>query len=115
MKSFGAIRAALGVALAAVALSGGAQEPLGQAPLPTFDATQLSPDRYTVVKRLWVDSWRTVFDVPTHAESSAALAQLSDAAVKAGADAITNVVCLNDDRAWFRGSYFCYALAVKLR
>ena len=115
MKSRGAIRAALGMALAAAAVAGGAQEPLRQAPLPTFDATQLTPDRYTIVRRLWVDSWRTAFDVPTHAESSAAIAQLSDEAVKAGADALTNVVCLNDERAWFKGGYFCYALAVKLK
>ena len=115
MKSRGAIRAALGVVLAGAACSGGAQEPLRQAPLPTFDATQLTPDRYTVIRRLWVDSWRTAFDVPTHGESGAALAQLTDEAVKAGADALTNVVCLNDERGWFRRGYFCYALAVKVK
>ena len=115
MNSHGAIRAALGIALAVAACAGGAQEPLRQAPLPTFDATQLTPDRYTVVKRLWVDSWRTAFDVPTRADSSAALAQLSEEAVKVNADALTNVVCLNDERAWYGGGYFCYALAVKLK
>jgi hypothetical protein len=103
-----------GLALGAVCASGTAQEPLRQAPLPTFDATQLSPDRYTVVGRLWVDSWRTAFDVPMHADSSAALAQLSDEATRRGADALTNVVCLNDERGYKTG-YFCYALAVKLR
>ena len=115
MKSRGVIQAALGIVLAAAACPGGAQEPLREAPLPTFDATQLTPDRYTVIRRLWVDSWRTAFDVPTHAESSAALAQLTAEAVKAGADALTNVVCLNDERAWFRAGYLCYALAVKLK
>ena len=111
-----AIQAVLGMVLAAAAgTSALAQEPLRQAPLRTFDATQLTPDRYTVIRRLWVDSWRTAFDVPAHPESSAALAQLSDEAVRLGADALTNVVCLNDDRAWFRRGYFCYALAVKLK
>ena len=115
MKLGGAVRTILGLALAAAACSAGAQEVLRQAPLPTFDATQLTPDRYTVIRRLWVDSWRTVFDVPTHGDSSAALAQLSDEAVKAGADALTNVICLNDEKAWFRRGYSCYALAVKLK
>ncbi|HZM43934.1 MAG TPA: hypothetical protein VFC14_03820 [Burkholderiales bacterium] len=114
MKSHGAIYAALGVLLVAAPCASVAQEPLQKA-LRTFDATQLAPDRYTVIRRLWVDSWRTAFDVPAHPESSAALAQLSEEAVKAGADALTNVVCLNDDRAWFRRGYFCYALAVKLK
>ena len=111
-----AIQTILGTVLVAAAWTAAlAQEPLRQAPLRTFDATQLTPDRYTVVRRLWVDSWRTAFDVPAHPESSAALAQLSDEAVRLGADALTNVVCLNDDRAWFQPGYFCYALAVKLR
>jgi hypothetical protein len=115
MKSHGAIYAALGVLLVAAPCASVAQEPSQKAPLRTFDATQLGPDRYTVIRRLWVDSWRTAFDVPAHPESSAALAQLSEEAAKAGADALTNVVCLNDDRAWFRRGYFCYALAVKLK
>jgi hypothetical protein len=116
MKLRRARHAALGVVLAAAACTNAsAQEPLRQAPLPTFDATQLTPDRYTVVRRLWVDSWRTAFDVPTRPESSAALAQLSDEAAKLGADALTNVVCLDDRRAWFHRGYFCYGLAVKLK
>jgi hypothetical protein len=116
MNKRGAIQGTLGIVLAAAACAGAlAQEPLRQAPLRTFDATQLTPDRYTVIRRLWVDSWRTAFDVPAHPESSAALAQLSDEAARLGADALTNVVCLNDDRAWFQRGYFCYALAVKLR
>ena len=116
MNGRDAIRAVLGIVLAAAPCTSAlAQEPLRQAPLRTFDATQLTPDRYTVVRRLWVDSWRTAFDVPARPESSAALAQLSDEAVRLGADALINVVCLNDERAWFIRGYFCYALAVKLK
>ena len=116
MNTRGAIQGALGIALVAAGCASAlAQEPLRGAPLRTFDATQLPPDRYTVIKRLWVESWRTAFDGPAHPESSAALAQLSEEAVKVGADALTNVFCLNDDRAWFRRGYFCYALAVKLK
>ena len=116
MESRYAAHAACGILLAvAAATNAAAQEPPSQAPLRMFDATQLTPDRYTVIKRLWVESWRTAFAVPEHPESSAALAQLSDEAVRLGADALTNVVCLNDERAWYRGGYFCYGLAVKLK
>ena len=116
MKARATIHAALGIALAAaVCANASAQEPLRQAPLPTYDATQLTPDRYTVIRRIWVDSWRTAFDVPAQADSSAALAQLSDEATRAGADALTNVVCPNDGRAFYNAGYFCYGLAVKLK
>ena len=116
MKSWRAIRSAVVIALGSLAfVNAVAQEPLQQAPLRTYDATELTPDRYTVIKHLWVESWGTAFGVSTHRESSAAIAELSAEAVKLGADALTNVVCLNDQRAWFERGYFCYGLAVKLR
>lgn len=116
MKSRGVIHSAVIVVLSSLAIAQAfAQEPLTRAPLRTFDATELTPDRYTVVKRLWVESWSSAFWVSTHKDSSAALAELSAEAVKLGADALTDVVCLNDRRAWFEPGYFCYGLAIKLR
>ncbi len=115
MGTSGPIRLALCAALAAPWCGAGAQEPLREAPLPTYDATQLTPDRYTVVKRLWVDTWRSAFEVPVHADSAGALAQLTAEAARLGADALTNVVCIGDPRAWHQRGYFCHALAVKLK
>ncbi len=116
MKTRGAIHAAVVTVLSSLAFANAvAQEPLRQAPLRTYDATELTPDRYTVIKHLWVESWGTAFGVSTHKESSAAIAELSAEAVKLGADALTNVSCLNDQRAWFERGYFCYGLAVKLK
>jgi hypothetical protein len=92
-----------------------AQGPAAQAPLRVFDATELTPDRYTVIKRIWVESWQSAFWIPTHTDSAGAIAALSDEASRAGADAVTDLVCLNDARAWLNRGYFCYGLAVKLK
>jgi|SRR6185295_6102823 len=102
----------LGALLASNAM---AQVPASQPPLRVFDATELTPDRYTIVKRIWVESLQSAFWISTHRDSGGAIAALSDEAARAGADAVTDVVCLNDARAWFDRGYFCYGLAVKLK
>jgi hypothetical protein len=112
MKSRALVVAALACLLSVNAL---AQAPAAQAPLRVFDATELTPDRYTVIKRIWVESWRSAFWVPAHADSAGAIAALSAEAARVGADAVTDLVCLNDDRAFFDRGYFCYGLAVKLK
>ena len=101
--------------LAAACAAATAGTALAGAPLRTFDATQLTPDRYTIVRRVWVDSPRSAFFVPWHEDSAAALAELSAEAAEAGADALTNVVCLADRRAKFQPGYFCYGLAIRLK
>ena len=95
--------------------SAAAQDIAQKAPLRVFDATELTADRYTVISRIWVDSWRSAFGVRGHGDSGEAIAALSAEAARAGADAITNLVCLNDQRAWLDRGYFCYGLAVKLK
>ena len=92
-----------------------AQDPAPAAPLRVYDATELTPDRYTVIRRIWVESWRSALVYPEHADSSVAIGALSAEAVRFGADALTNLSCLNDRRARLGGGYFCYGLAIKLR
>jgi len=99
----------------AVALNAAAQEPVRGAPLRVFDATELTPDRYTVIKRIWVENWRSAFWLPAHNDSSAAIAALTAEAARSGADAVTHLICLNDQRAWLDRGYLCYGLAVKLK
>jgi hypothetical protein len=116
MKTCRLISSALAGALcAAVVVNAMAQEPAQQAPLRVYDATELTPNRYTVIKRVWVESWRSAFGIPAHADSSAAIAAISTEAARLGADAITNLSCLNDQRAWLDRGYFCYGLAIKLK
>jgi len=105
----------LAAVLCCFAGNAAAQDLLRSAPLRIFDATELTPDRYTVVKRLWVENWRSAFGIRAHGDSSAAIAALSAEAERLGADALTHLTCLNDDRAWLNRGYFCYGLAIKLR
>jgi hypothetical protein len=100
---------------AVAAINAGAQEPVRGAPLRVFDATELTPDRYTVIKRIWVENWRSSFGIRAASDSGAAIAALTAEAVRVGADAITNLTCMNDQRAWFDRGYYCYGLAIKLR
>ena len=83
------------------------------AKVKVFDATQLTQDRYTVVTRIWTQSWRSAFWVPTHDQAPDAVAALTSKAFDAGADGVVNLHCLNDT-GWF-GGYFCYGLATKLK
>ncbi|HEX9684424.1 MAG TPA: hypothetical protein VGA25_01060 [Burkholderiales bacterium] len=78
-----------------------------------FDATELTLDRYTVVKRIWTQTWHASFWVSTHDERADAIAALTSKAADAEADGVINLHCLNDT-GWF-GGYFCYGLAIKLK
>ena len=99
----------------AAAVNAAAQEPVRSAPLRVYDPTELTPDRYTVIKRIWVENWRSAFWIPAHNDSSTAIAALTQEAARVGADAVTHLHCVNDAGAWLDRGYFCYGLAVKLK
>ncbi|OGA45256.1 MAG: hypothetical protein A3F74_26840 [Betaproteobacteria bacterium RIFCSPLOWO2_12_FULL_62_58] len=81
-----------------------------------YEPGQLTRDRYEIVTRLWVESWRSAVQIPGHADQPAAIAGLKSEAARLGANALTNVACLVDDGAlWGRGPHFCYALAIRLK
>lgn len=75
----------------------------------------LSTERYEIMTRLWVDSWRSAFQVPTHSDQAAAIAELKAEAARRGADAITNLACLVDRDPIFSGPHFCYALGIRVK
>lgn len=81
-----------------------------------YDPGILTRDRYQIVARLWVESWRSAFQVPTHAERAAAIAALKAEAMQRGANGLTNVACLADDKPfWGSSPHFCYALAIRVK
>lgn len=87
-----------------------------KAEAPTFrvyDAGELPPEQYTVIKRIWTGSWRASFWVPTRIELADAMEDLKAQAADAGADGVVNLHCLSD--AGWNGEYFCYGLAIKLK
>lgn len=79
-----------------------------------YDATELTLDRYTVVKRIWTQTWHSAFWVSTHDERADAIAALTTMAADKGADGVINLHCVNDTGGW-GGGYFCYGLAIKLK
>lgn len=81
-----------------------------------YDPGTLTRDRYEVVERLWVNSWRSAVYIPGHADQTAAIAAMKDEALRRGANALTNVACLAEDKPlWGSGPHFCYALAIRVK
>jgi uncharacterized protein YbjQ (UPF0145 family) len=105
--------------VAAMALSGALSVTMGPAlatdaaQVKVFDATELTLDRYTVVTRIWTQTWRSAFWVSTYDEVADAISALTSKAADAGANGVINLHCLNDT-GW-GGGYFCYGLAIKLK
>ncbi|HTP45318.1 MAG TPA: hypothetical protein VMQ50_00165 [Casimicrobiaceae bacterium] len=84
-----------------------------------YDGGNLPPNQYDVVRRIWVDSWRSAFWLPTYPSEGEAVAALKAEASRAGADGLVNVACVDEPRA--TGStttptkVLCYANAIRLR
>jgi hypothetical protein len=81
-----------------------------------YQVGEITPDRYTVMERIWVESPLSAFWIPTHADQRAAIDAVLSGAARIGADGVVNLHCLND-----RGGlpplagHFCYANAIKLK
>jgi len=75
--------------------------------------------RFEVVNRLWADSWRTAYGLPTYPTQEQAIAALQTEAALRGADGLLNVVCLDQGRPnWWSKSepaILCYGIAVRAR
>ena len=98
----------------ALCVAAGSARAADAASVRIFDATQLSLGRFTVVKRIWTDTWRSAFWVSTYDATADAIAALTSKAADAGADGVINLHCLNDTSGW-GGGYFCYGLAIRLK
>jgi hypothetical protein len=71
--------------------------------------------QYEVVSRLWVDSWRSAFWVPTYPIEELAISALQMEAARRGADALMNVTCLNHSRPNTEPAIVCYGVGIRLR
>jgi hypothetical protein len=74
---------------------------------------------YEVVGRLWADSRRSAFWIPTHPTKDAAIASIQAEAARMNADALVSVSCVDQrGSTWFRKdepAFLCYGVAVQLR
>ena len=92
-----------------------AESETGSAPIRVFDATELSMNQYTVIRRIWADHWRSAFDVPKFADAGDAVQSLVAEASKAGADGLIDVHCLNARRGQGPDAFFCQGNAIRLK
>ncbi len=87
--------------------------------LKTYGFGDIGMGRYEVVARLWGDSWRSAFWVPTFPTQEQAIAALETEAARRGADGLLNVSC-RDQGPWSWSSsgepaFLCYGVAIRLR
>jgi hypothetical protein len=108
--------------LSALCAGAGLAQGNGEPPAPqlkTYGFGEIGMGRYEVVARLWGDSWRSAFWVPTFPTQEQAIAALRTEAARRGADGLLNVSC-RDQGPWSWSSsaepaFLCYGIAIRLR
>jgi len=102
--------AAMGMAALAAALSGCAT-----GDVRVYDPAQLKQGEYETIARLWVETWRARFWVPTYSSREDGIVALQNKAAGLGANGLINVACYADP-GWVGGdSYLCYGKAIRVR
>jgi len=81
-----------------------------------YSPAQLRRGEYETVKRLWVETWRTPFWVPSYSSREDGIAAMRDKAAGLGANGLINVACYGDKGFFSFGSesFVCYGKAIKV-
>ena len=82
------------------------------AEVKVYNGTQLAPNQYTVVQRVWIDEWRSSVTYPTFGTVEDGLQAMREKASTAGASGLVNVMCL-DSTGYKAGRLLCYGDAIK--
>lgn len=82
-----------------------------------YQPAQLKQGEYETLARLWVETWRPRFWVPTYDSPEEGIAALRDKAEGLGANGLINVGCYGDKGLFSGGSdsFICYGNAIKVR
>lgn len=81
-----------------------------------YPSGRLVRNQYTVLRRLWIESWRSAFWLPTFETQDAAIANMRLEAARLGADGLVDVACLDMSRAWSKERAFvCSGNAIRLK
>ena len=65
----------------------------GAGRIPVHESPTSAPPRFEVVRRLWVESWRSAFFMPTYASVEDGKADLQREAARLGGNGILNFGC----------------------
>ncbi len=81
-----------------------------------YSPAQLRQGEYETVKRLWVETWRTPFWVPSYSSPKDGIAALQSKAAGLGANGLINVDCYGNKGLFSFGSesFVCYGKAIKV-
>lgn len=113
-RALGACAVALGL-VALGACSSAPKQAAGDASqVEVYRSMQLTPSRYTVVKRIWIDDWRSNTTYPSFDGEQAGIDAMKREAAKVGANGIMNVICLDPSSGKAKGKLLCYGDAVKV-
>jgi len=99
----------------------GTQEVAPAASVKLYSSSPAKENEYQLIKRLWVESWRSSFFVPEYPTEAEGIAALQREAAKLGANGLTTVACYKDDKgqfplSWGKGPVFiCYGNAIRVR
>ena len=89
------------------------------AEVKVYEPKQLAQGQYEVVRRLWVDSWRTAFWLPSDSREAGGIASLQAEAARLGANGLINVSCRDQGHSiwsWSREpAILCYGNAIRVR
>ncbi|HSQ04002.1 MAG TPA: hypothetical protein VLN59_08205 [Burkholderiales bacterium] len=108
--------AALGVVLAVPLDVASAQSSTGATAVRVYDATQLAMADYSIIKRIWVEYWRSAFDIPARPTADAATQELIAEAAALRADGVVNLTCVPSSSSFMsRTGYRCYGDAIRLK
>ena len=65
--------------------------------IAVYEAVPADPRPYRLLKRVWVETWRSAFTVPKYGTIEAGAADLQNQAVALGGDAVMNFGCYRLD------------------
>jgi hypothetical protein len=111
------------VSVAACALSGCASTPsatqVAGPDVKIYQSNNLTSSRYDVVRRVWVESWRSAFWLPTYPTEAEGIESLQTEAGRAGADGLINVICIDQGPSKWSSNQesriVCYGNAIRMR
>jgi hypothetical protein len=91
-------------------------QPANDDAVRVYDSTELALERYTVIKRVPVQGWKSAFWVGGHADAAAARQSVVDEAARVGADGVINLKCYSQTDLLIKyDGYYCYGNAIKLK
>ena len=81
-----------------------------------YSPAQLRQGEYQTVARLWVETWRPPFWVPSYSSPKDGIAAMREKAAGLGANGLINVDCYGDRGFFSFGSesFTCYGKAIRV-